>query len=265
MAGHLFMEAVQKSGVNLLPVDSEQSAIFQCLQGNRDSEIRRVILTASGGPFRDTPVSDINNVTPETALKHPRWKMGPKVTVDSATLMNKGLEVIEARWLFDLDVAQIEVVIHPQSIVHSMVEFNDGSIMAQLGATDMRIPISYSLAYPERISSGVDSVSFPALGSLTFFEPDMEKFPLLKAAYQVLLSGETSASIVLNAADEVAVDLFLTNRISFGRIHELVMDALNTVPRENTESLDDIMDFHEEVTRGLKEKWASLGWRDSRK
>ncbi len=259
MAGHLFMETVRKSGVNLLPVDSEQSAIFQCLQGNRDSEIRRVILTASGGPFRDMPVSDMKEVTPETALKHPRWKMGPKVTVDSATLMNKGLEVIEARWLFDVDVSQIEVVIHPQSIVHSMVEFNDGSIMAQLGATDMRIPISYALGYPERISSGVDPVNFPALGSLTFFEPDIEKFPLLKAAYQVLSSGETSASIVLNAADEVAVDLFLSNRISFGRIHELVMDALNSVPRKNTQSLDDIMDFHEEVTRGLKEKWASLG------
>jgi 1-deoxy-D-xylulose-5-phosphate reductoisomerase len=258
MAGNLFMETVRKSGVNLLPVDSEQSAIFQCLQGNRDSEIRRVILTASGGPFRDMPISEMQNVTPEKALRHPRWKMGPKVTIDSATLMNKGLEVIEAKWLFDLTASEIEVVIHPQSIIHSMVEFNDGSIMAQLGATDMRIPISYALAYPERIASGVEQVSFPALGSLTFLAPDTEKFPLLRAAYHVLEGGQTAASIVLNAADEVAVNLFLSKKIAFGRIPELVLEALDSIPNQNPDTLDEIVNFHEEVTRGLKEKWSSL-------
>lgn len=257
MAGRLFMDTVRTRGVNLLPVDSEQSAIFQCLQGNQGSEISRIMLTASGGPLREMPIAEMQNVTPEKALKHPRWKMGPKVTVDSATLMNKGLEVIEARWLFDVSAKQIEVVIHPQSIIHSMVEFNDGSIMAQLGATDMRIPISYALAYPERIASGVDPVSFPALGSLTFLPPDMERFPLLKAAYQVLESDETAASIILNAADEVAVELFLAKRIPFTAIHEIVLDALNTVSHEKTESLGDIVDYHNKVTVRVREKWGT--------
>jgi len=187
MAGALFMETVARRGVKLLPVDSEQSAIFQCLEGNPGAEIKRIILTASGGPFRDTPSDRMERITREQALDHPRWKMGPKVTVDSATLMNKGLEVIEARWLFNVAASRIEVVIHPQSIVHSMVEFTDGSILAQLGATDMRIPISYALAHPHRIASGTEPLNFPALGTLTFQEPDMEKFPLLKVASLTLL------------------------------------------------------------------------------
>jgi 1-deoxy-D-xylulose-5-phosphate reductoisomerase len=257
MAGQLFMETVRENGVNLLPVDSEQSAIFQCLQGNLGAKIRRVVLTASGGPFRDTSISEMEQVTPEKALRHPRWKMGPKVTVDSATLMNKGLEVIEARWLFNLNASNIEVVIHPQSIVHSMVEFIDGSVMAQLGATDMRIPISYALAYPDRIASGAEPVSFPALGSLTFLEPDMGKFPLLKAAYQVLQSDETAASVILNAADEVAVELFLAKRIPFMSIPRLVLDALDTIPHGRPDSLAEIVDFHEEVACRVREKWAS--------
>lgn len=257
MAGQLFMETVRDNGVNLLPVDSEQSAIFQCLQGNLGAKIKRVLLTASGGPFRDTSISEMEQVTPEKALKHPRWKMGPKVTVDSATLMNKGLEVIEARWLFNLHASNIEVVIHPQSIVHSMVEFIDGSVMAQLGATDMRIPISYALAYPERIASGAEPVSFPALGSLTFHEPDMAKFPLLKAAYQVLQTDETAASIILNAADEVAVDLFLTKRIPFMSIPKIVLDALDTIPHGKTDSLAEIVEFHEDVAHRVREKWAT--------
>ena len=173
----------------------------------------------------------MNKVTREQALRHPRWKMGPKVTVDSATLMNKGLEVIEARWLFDVPASKIEVVIHPQSIVHSMVEFEDGSILAQLGATDMRIPISYALAFPQRIASGTLPVSFPELGSLTFREPDMDKFPLLKAAYQALEDDGASASIILNAADEVAVELFLADKIPFSYISRIVLESWIQSPR----------------------------------
>ena len=255
MAGRLFMDTVRERGVTLLPVDSEQSAIFQCLRGNADAEIRRIILTASGGPFRDLPLSDMNKVTREQALHHPRWKMGPKVTVDSATLMNKGLEVIEARWLFDVPASKIEVVIHPQSIVHSMVEFEDGSILAQLGATDMRIPISYALAFPERIASGTLPVSFPELGSLTFREPDMDKFPLLKAAYQALEDDGASAPIILNAADEVAVELFLADKIPFSYISRIVLESLDTIPSRSVESLDEIVAFHEEVVSLVRSRW----------
>jgi 1-deoxy-D-xylulose-5-phosphate reductoisomerase len=255
MAGRLFMNTVQERGVKLLPVDSEQSAIFQCLRGNAGSEIRRIILTASGGPFRDSPLSDMNKVTREQALHHPRWKMGPKVTVDSATLMNKGLEVIEARWLFDVPASKIEVVIHPQSIVHSMVEFEDGSILAQLGATDMRIPISYALAFPQRIASGTLPVSFPELGSLTFREPDMDKFSLLKAAYQALEDASGSAAIILNAADEVAVELFLADKIPFSYISRIVLESLDSIPSHSVASLDEIVAFHEEVVRRVRGRW----------
>jgi 1-deoxy-D-xylulose-5-phosphate reductoisomerase len=255
MAGRLFMNTVKERGVNLLPVDSEQSAIFQCLQGNNDVGIRRIILTASGGPFRDMSQSDMAKVTREQALDHPRWKMGPKVTVDSATLMNKGLEVIEARWLFDVPASKIEVVIHPQSIVHSMVEFEDGSIIAQLGATDMRIPIGYAMAFPDRIESGTDPISFPQLGSLTFFEPDMKKFPLLKAAYESLDEEDGSTPIILNAADEVAVDLFLAGKVSFSDIPEIVMKSLERIPAAKVETLDDTMAFHDEVVQRVSRDW----------
>lgn len=254
MAGSLFMETVRKKGVSLLPVDSEQSAVFQCLQGNRDSHVRRIILTASGGPFRDMSHVEMAHVTREQALDHPRWKMGPKVTVDSATLMNKGLEVIEARWLFDVPASRIEVVIHPQSICHSMVEFDDGSIMAQLGATDMKIPISYALAFPGRIESGTDPISFPRLGSLTFQEPDLEKFPLLRAAHHALEEGG-SAPIILNAADEVAVELFLANRISFNQVPAIVLGCLEKISRSSPETLEDIMHFHEQVVDRVRRDW----------
>jgi 1-deoxy-D-xylulose-5-phosphate reductoisomerase len=246
MAGKLFMNTVREKGITLLPVDSEQSAIFQCLQGAK-SEIRRIILTASGGPFRDMPLSEFDGVTPERALKHPRWKMGPKVTIDSATLLNKGLEVIEAAWLFDVPAEKIEVVVHPQSIVHSMVEFADGSILAQLGDTDMRIPISYALGYPDRIESGAARVDFPALGSLTFLRPDDGKFPLLKTAYDALKSGCSSAPIIYNAADEVAVDLFLKGKISFTQIPKLVLESLEKDPSLEFNSLDEIVDFHNSI------------------
>jgi 1-deoxy-D-xylulose-5-phosphate reductoisomerase len=254
MAGSLFMEAVREKGIALLPVDSEQSAIFQCLEGNRGASVNRIILTASGGPFRDMPEREMTQVTPEQALDHPRWKMGPKVTIDSATLMNKGLEVIEARWLFDLPCSRIEVVVHPQSICHSMVEFNDGSILAQLGATDMRIPISYALAYPERIESGTTRVSFPELGSLDFTAPDLVKFPLLRAAYDALDAGGT-APIVLNAADEVAVDLFLAKRIAFDGIARIVLESLEKISGPPVKTLQEIIGFHEEVVRRVSGDW----------
>jgi 1-deoxy-D-xylulose-5-phosphate reductoisomerase len=247
MAGSLFMETVRHKGVKLLPVDSEQSAIFQCLEGNRHTTIRRLMLTASGGPFRELTSEEMARVTVERALDHPRWKMGPKVTVDSATLMNKGFEVIEARWLFDVPASRIEVVIHPQSICHSMVEFEDGSILAQLGATDMRIPISYALAYPERINSGTSAIDFAVLGSLTFRKPDWARFPLLKAAYSALDDETGASSIVLNAADEVAVELFLSRKIGFTDIPRIVMDALNRIHSAKVTSLEEIAQFHEEV------------------
>jgi len=254
MAGSLFMDAVREKGIALLPVDSEQSAIFQCLEGNRGASVSRIILTASGGPFRDMPEREMAEVTPEQALDHPRWKMGPKVTIDSATLMNKGLEVIEARRLFDLPCSRIEVVVHPQSICHSMVEFNDGSILAQLGATDMRIPISYALAYPERIESGTTRVSFPELGSLDFTAPDLVKFPLLRAAYDALDAGGT-APIVLNAADEVAVDLFLAKRIAFDGIARIVLESLEKISGPPVKTLQEIIGFHEEVVRRVSGDW----------
>ncbi|MBI4962606.1 MAG: 1-deoxy-D-xylulose-5-phosphate reductoisomerase [Desulfomonile tiedjei] len=258
MAGALFMATVRKNSVNLLPVDSEQSAIFQCLQGNQDNEIRRIILTASGGPFRDMPESEMGSVTREQALNHPRWKMGPKVTVDSASLMNKGLEVIEAAWLFDVPGRRIEVVVHPQSIVHSMVEFKDGSIMAQLGATDMRIPIGYALAFPQRITSGTEALDFPRLGSLTFLEPDWSKFPLLKAAYQALEAGGSS-SVVLNAADEVAVDLFLAAKVPFNHIPRIVLESLETIAPARVETLEQVVCLHEQVVARVREKWDRPG------
>jgi 1-deoxy-D-xylulose-5-phosphate reductoisomerase len=254
MAGQLFMDAVRQRGIALLPVDSEQSAIFQCLRGNSGSSVKKIILTASGGPFRDMPPAEMAKVRREQALHHPRWKMGPKVTVDSATLMNKGLEVIEARWLFDVPVSQIEVVIHPESICHSMVEFDDGSILGQLGATDMRIPISYALAFPQRITSGVSPISFPQLGALTFHAPDWEKFPLLRAAYDAAERGG-SAAVALNAADEVAVELFLAEKINFGQIARIVFACLDKAPSARLDTLSQIMDLHERVVRMVRKDW----------
>jgi len=246
MAGELFMDLVRRKGVALLPVDSEQSAIFQCLQGQSHNPVRRILLTASGGPFRSIPKDEMDRVTRAQALDHPRWKMGPKVTVDSATLMNKGLEVIEARWLFDVPASRIEVVIHAQSICHSMVEFEDGSILAQLGATDMKVPISYALACPGRVSSGTEPLDFAQLGSLTFEAPDFGRFPLLKAAYDAMNEGG-SAPIILNAADEAAVELFLADRISFRDIPRIVLECLERVSRRSVITLDEIMQYHDEV------------------
>ncbi len=226
VAGKLITELAEEKGVNLLPVDSEHSAIWQCLLGENSLSVTRIILTASGGPFREWPQEKLNGVTPEQALKHPNWKMGAKITIDSATLMNKGLEVIEAYWLYPVTEKQIEVVVHPQSIIHSMVEFSDHSIKAQLGIPDMRIPIQYALTFPERLPLDVAPMNFYEQGALTFEQPDFERFPCLKLAFDVLEKGGTYPA-VLNAANEIAVDAFLNEKIRFTQIPQIVADTLD--------------------------------------
>ena len=226
MAGAIVMEAARAKGVAVLPVDSEHNAIHQCLHGRSSADVRRLILTASGGPFRDTPVSQIATVTPEEALRHPTWTMGPKITIDSATLMNKGLEVIEARWLFDVPPGRIEVLVHPQSIVHSMVELVDGSIIAQLGVTDMRLPIQYAFSYPARWAASLPPLDLARAGRLDFTAPDVTKFPCLGLAFRAL-AGDPALPIVLNAANEVAVSEFLERRIGLTSIPDLIEQALD--------------------------------------
>ena len=216
-AGHLIMRMVAEKGVKLYPVDSEHSAVFQSMEGHRSEDIEKIILTASGGPFLTWPADRLADVTIEDALNHPNWSMGKKITIDSATMMNKGLEVIEARWLFDVPAARIDVNIHPQSIIHSMVEYIDGCVIAQLGTPDMKAPIAYALSYPERVSTGVKPLDLTLVSGLTFFKPDLTKFRCLKLAYDSLDAGE-SMPAVLNAANEVAVEAFLTGRIRFVEI-----------------------------------------------
>ena len=220
-AGHLVMEMVREAGVKLYPVDSEHCAVFQSMAGHRSQDIARVILTASGGPFLNWGRDQLQRATVTDALNHPNWSMGRKITVDSATMMNKGLEVIEARWLFDIPVDRIAVNIHPQSIIHSMVEYVDGSVMAQLGVPDMKGPIAYALTYPARVRSGVKPLDLTALSGLTFFQPDTARFPALKLAYRAAESGE-SMPAVMNAANEVAVEAFLAGRIGFMAIAESI-------------------------------------------
>ncbi|MFO7982929.1 MAG: 1-deoxy-D-xylulose-5-phosphate reductoisomerase [Desulfuromonadales bacterium] len=224
-AGALIMQAVADNGVKLYPVDSEHSAIFQSLEGHRFCDVKRLILTASGGPFLDKGLKQLESVTPEEALLHPRWDMGQKISIDSATMMNKGLEVIEARWLFDLDASRIAVHIHPQSIIHSMVEYVDGSVIAQLGIPDMKTPIAYALSYPERLPLELPPLDLCQLGQLTFSEPDLEKFRCLGLAYQALDAGGT-APAVLNAANEMAVASFLRGEISLLDIARIIDGAL---------------------------------------
>ncbi len=227
VAGQLMTSLVKEYGVRLIPIDSEHSAIMQCLVGEEPSHIAKLILTASGGPFLNRSLKDFDTITVEEALNHPNWSMGKKVTVDSATLMNKGLEVIEAHWLFDLPPERIEIVIHPQSIIHSMVEFIDGSLKAQLGLPDMKIPIQYALTYPARLPMNGKRVDFPKLSTMTFFEPDRKKFRCLQIAYDVLSLGGT-APAAMNAANEIAVEAFLGRKISFKRIPELIEKAVNS-------------------------------------
>ena len=214
VAGQLVSDLVKKHNVRLLPVDSEHSAIFQSLEGHRTEDVERIILTASGGPFRNTSAEELKNVRLEQALKHPQWSMGAKITIDSATMMNKGLEVIEAHWLFNMPAEKIGVVVHPQSIIHSMVEYIDGCVIAQLGSPDMRAPIAYALSYPERCESGIQKLDLIKIGTLTFEEPDMVRFPALSLAFDALKAGRTYPA-VLNAANEIAVAAFLDKKIGF--------------------------------------------------
>jgi 1-deoxy-D-xylulose-5-phosphate reductoisomerase len=239
-AGHLVMEAAQRKGVPVLPIDSEHSAIFQCLNGEDKGSIEKIFLTASGGAFRSKPKSELANVTAEQALAHPTWKMGKKVTVDSATLMNKGLEIIEARWLFSVEPGQIEVVVHPQSIVHSMVRFADGSTIAQLGLPDMRLPIQYALLYPERVNTDLPRWNPLEKGTLTFEPVDTDKFECLALAMEAARIGGTMCA-AMNAADEVAVDLFLKERIGFMDIPRIVGETMRRHNPRPSPTLDEIV------------------------
>jgi len=241
MAGELFVKAAKKNGVRLLPVDSEHSAIFQCLQGNQRSDVDKLILTASGGPFLCTPLDRLASVTINQALKHPNWKMGRKITIDSATMMNKGLEVVEAHWEFDMEPAGIQVVIHPQSVVHSMVRYQDGAIMAQLGIADMRIPIAYALAYPHRIKGSWEPLDLTKQGELNFLPVEKKRYPALALAYAALNEGGTMPA-VLNAANEVAVAAFLAGRIGFREIHRIIDRTMQRHQTRHAKNVDDVID-----------------------
>jgi 1-deoxy-D-xylulose-5-phosphate reductoisomerase len=226
-AGAFVMAAAKKAGATIIPIDSEHSAIFQALRGEKRKSVKKIILTASGGPFRTWPRNKLASVTPEHALNHPNWSMGPKISIDSATMMNKGLEVIEAKWLFDLETDQIETLVHPQSIIHSMVEFYDRSVIAQLGLPDMRAPIGFALGYPDRLDLPLDSLDLASIKSLTFSKPDFVKFPALKLAYETLRTGGMAPAI-LNAANEVAVDRFLKGQIGFTAITKVIDTCLQS-------------------------------------
>lgn len=241
MAGDLVMKAVKENDVNFIPVDGEMSAIFQCLQNNPNKdEVKRLILTASGGPFRQTPAHKLADVTPQDALAHPNWEMGKKITIDSATMMNKGFELIEASWLFDMKVSDIDIVIHPESIVHSLVEFIDGSVLAQLAIADMRIPIQYALTYPKRIYSPLKSLDLIETGSLNFEEVDLDKFPCLRLAYEAAQIGGTMPT-VLSTADELAVQAFLDKMIDFTEIPAHIENVMNKHETIFNPTIDDIL------------------------
>jgi 1-deoxy-D-xylulose-5-phosphate reductoisomerase len=240
MAGDVVTKKAQEKGVKILPVDSEHSAIFQCLQGQKHDNINKILLTASGGPFYNYKTSDLKKVTLSQALKHPNWKMGKKITVDSASMMNKGLEVIEAKWLFDLEMNEIEVIIHPQSIVHSMVEFIDGSLLAQMGIPDMRTPIAYALTYPERIKTALPLLDLVKTRKMEFYKPDMKKFPCLHLAYEAGICGGTMPA-VLNAANEIAVGAFLREEIKFVDLPGIIDKVLHKHRAVKNPSLEDIL------------------------
>jgi 1-deoxy-D-xylulose-5-phosphate reductoisomerase len=240
--GELVMNAVHERGVELLPVDSEHNGAHQCLRAGRRAEVTRLILTASGGPFRNSSAAAMENVTPAEALNHPTWKMGPRITIDSATLMNKGFEVIEACWLFDFSPDDVDVVVHPQSTVHAMVEYNDGSVIAQVCATDMRMPIQYALTWPDRAPAPVPRLDWKQARTWEFHQPDLVRFPLLRLAYDAMRAGG-SATCTLNAADEIAVGAFLAGEIRFPAIAEVVEETLTRVPAQRYHSMGEILEI----------------------
>jgi 1-deoxy-D-xylulose-5-phosphate reductoisomerase len=244
-SGELVMSAMREHKATIIPVDSEHNGAHQCLRAGARHEAVKLILTASGGPFRDTPLAELRSVTPQQALKHPTWRMGPRITVDSSTLMNKGFEVIEACWLFDFPSKDVEVVIHPQSAVHALVEFCDGSVLAQVCATDMRMPIQYAITYPARAEAPVPRIDWRAARQWEFYPPDFGKFPLLKLAYEAQEAGG-SATCVLNAADEVAVDAFLRGQISYPAIAEVVAETLSQIPVRSQRSIGDVLEVDAE-------------------
>ncbi|HLE37652.1 MAG TPA: 1-deoxy-D-xylulose-5-phosphate reductoisomerase [Candidatus Acidoferrales bacterium] len=256
-AGELVMEAAKKSGVELLPVDSEHNAIHQCLRAGERREVKKLVLTASGGPFRKTPLAELEKVTPEQALNHPNWKMGQRITVDSATLVNKGFEVIEAHWLFGFGLEQIEVVIHPQSTVHSMVEYVDGSVLAQLGPTDMRMPIQYALTYPERVASNECRLDWKALRRLDFEKVSTRRFPCLTLAREALRRGG-ALPCAFNAADEVAVGAFLEGRLAFTGIARVIEEVLGRMSRKRPGSIDEVLAADAEARRLAREEVEKL-------
>jgi len=259
-AGELVMAAAKASGVELLPVDSEHNAIHQCLRGGQPREVRRLILTASGGPFRKTPLAQMAAATPEQALAHPKWRMGPRISIDSATLVNKGFEVIEAHWLFQASTEQIDVVIHPQSTIHSMVEFVDGSILAQLGPTDMRLPIQYALTYPERAASKGVVLDWGALRRLDFEKVSARRFPCLALARQALRAGGAQPC-ALNAADEVAVAAFLEGQLAFSGISRVIERVLEKMPSVTLRAIPDVLEADGEARRLAREEVRQLSQR----
>ncbi len=256
-AGELVMAAAKNAGRELLPVDSEHNAVHQCLRGGTHGEVRRLVLTASGGPFRKTPLAALANVTTEQALAHPNWRMGNRITIDSATMMNKGFEIIEARWLFGMRPDQIEVVVHPQSTIHSMVEFVDGSILAQLGPTDMRMPIQYALTYPERLASKGVALDWTRLKRLDFQKASTRRFPCLRLAREAMKKGG-ALPCALNAADEVAVAAFLERRLPFMGIAEVIERVLGRTSRVKFESMDDVLTADAEARRIAREEVGKL-------
>lgn len=252
-AGHIIMPLAKEYGISILPVDSEHSAIFQSMQGEKHSQVSKILLTASGGPFRGKKLNEIKNMQVEDALKHPNWSMGRKITIDSATLVNKGLEVIEAKWLFDVELDQIQVVVHPQSIIHSMVEYVDGGIMAQLGAPDMKLPIQYALFYPDRRPLDGKRVNFYELGQMTFEAPDMDTFRGLKLAYEAARIGG-SMPTVFNAANELAVSLFLDKQISFLQIPELIEECMQNHQVAASPTVEQILEAEKQAHSYIKQK-----------
>ena len=267
MSGRLFMDAAQRYGAHILPVDSEHNAIFQCLPKDAQSTLGRcdlhaagvdkILLTGSGGPFRYTPLDDLSSVTPEQAVTHPNWSMGRKISVDSATMMNKGLEFIEAKWLFNAAPEQIQVIIHPQSVIHSMVQYRDGSVLAQMGQPDMRTPIAHALGFPERVASGVGALDFSRIGELSFLPVDFTRYPCLKLAIEACWAGQ-GATTALNAANEIAVDAFLGGKIGFTDIYRVVAEVLTALKYDNVNDLDTILTIDSEARHAAQQQIARL-------